>query len=240
MDIQLNMLNQLRDEIEKLNKNKQEVQLKYDYNSNKISSTLNDIQNLNIKFDNDKKLFDDERKSKVICYTWPFHVIVGCLGAVLGMASFCGEIGIVHASLLSVLLCGPIFAFTSMELLSFQTDIWYDYENKNIQRRSERWRKSLFKKYPDLERRFNDLHGLISQISKKEEEISVLENEKRELESKLTDITNLLSNKKDEFISAESQYMGFTLNNVCMEEENKMCEAQIFKKRVLKPNDERY
>ena len=147
MDIQLKMLKQLRDEIEKLNKNKQDVQLECYNNSNRISSTLNEIQNLESKYDNDRELFEKESRRKIGYYILPFSIILSCFIGVVSLASLYSEIGMVISSLFTFLLSGMTFAFSYDGYLS-NVNIWYDYENKNSQRRVDRWRKFLFKKYP--------------------------------------------------------------------------------------------
>ena len=238
MDVQLEIIKQLKDEIEKLNRNMHEIQLEYDDNFNKISSTFSEIQNLNDKNDNERNLFEKKCRRKMVCYICPVFAIISCFFGCILQPSLYNDVGILWSYVSSLIISMGIFTWM-YNLYFSNVNIWYNYDNKSSQRHVESWRKFLFKKYPDLEKQFKYSRELIGQISKKEKEISVLKNQKIELECKLANISNLLNSKKDKLISLEGQYIDCSLNNSPIEED-KLVESQVFKKRILKPNDERY
>lgn len=213
MNKKLEIIKNLRMEIEKISVAKDEMEADYNGYIIEIKDTLDEINRLNVIWCDNREKFENECKKKIGKVILPVYglimLISGYLfGKIIGMKF---DLGITNY-IISYVICGAISLtayFTNIDT----PDIYYNYKNKRKQRIVNRRRNYLFKKYPHMEKTYNDLMSLVGQLKLKEEGLNELKLERQNLDTKFQNICNLLCSKEQELSELEKEYIDIVVKN---------------------------
>lgn len=208
MNDKLELINNLRLEVEDLTQSRDAAKIKQYDCLQEIENAEDEIDTMEDKWSNDIDSFENAWKKKLRIQQIPIYIIIALI-SVYGFIK--NNIGIADFLLSSLILEIAIAVYfeTGMDVF----DIYFNYQNKHQQRVVNRLRKYLFKKYPHIEKMYNDLSSLAEEIQTKRKHLQELKIEEQELQNKLREICNLLSSKKDELIALEREYIDIVSSN---------------------------
>lgn len=213
MNNKLELIKDLRMEIKEITADKNEISADNNRCIIEIKNISNEINRLNAIWCDNRKTFEDECRKKIgkaILPTYGFIALISgyICAKVIGIELDLGITNyIIGYGLSSILL------FTSYFTNIDTPDIYHNYKNERKQRIVNRRRKYLFKKYPHIEKTYNDLMSLAGELKLKEEQLCELKSERQNLEVKFQDVCNLLSSKEQELSELEKEYIDIVINN---------------------------
>lgn len=217
MNNKLDIIKDLRMEIKEITAYKDEISADYNGYIIEIKYTLNEINRLNGIWCNNREKFENECKKKIGKAILPVYGLIMLIsGYVFGkIIDVKFDLGIINY-IISYVICGAISLTTYFTKID-TPDIYHNYKNKRKQRIVNRRRNYLFKKYPHMEKTYNDLMSLARELKLKEEQLGKLKSERQNLDTKFQDICNLLSCKEQELSELEKEYIDMIVSNTTNE-----------------------
>lgn len=217
MNNKLEIIKDLRMEIEEITADKEEISADYNGHIMEIKYVSNEINRLNAIWCDNRVKFKNECKKKIGRAILPVYLFITLVfGYLFGKVIAIGfDLGITKY----------IIGYTISSAISLTTyftkidtpDIYHNYKNKRKQRIVNRRRNYLFKKYPHMEKTYNDLMSLARELKLKEEQLGELKSERQNLDTKFQDICNLLSCKEQELLELEKEYIDMIVSNTTNE-----------------------